>query len=314
MQFLPRMAIVLFLSAWPLSYAAAQQLQCKPCSNDYGQVQTGTSKQYVFQLTNTGKRKLHILSKWKNGKSFSFGNFRLPVTLGPGKSTQLPINFTPLVTGKITGTITLISDALNPKLIMGVSGIGVNANAGTLGVAPSSLNFGNVVVGSPASRQLTLSASNGSVTISSAQLTSSEFSVPGLVLPLTLAAGQSLPVTVVFVPNASGTASANLVLKSDAVNSPTTVPLTGVGVAVGAHSTDLSWDPSNDPVIGYNVYRGGKKGGPYAQLNPVLDASTNYTDGTVNAGATYYYVVTAVNADNMESGYSNEVKVVIPNP
>jgi hypothetical protein len=308
------MALALLVLVVPLLCASAQQLQCKPCGNDYGQVQIGTSKQYVFQLTNTGKRTLHILHKWKNGKSFSFGNFPLPLTLAAGKSTQLPVNFTPLVKGKITGNIALISDAQNPKLIIGVSGTGVNANAATLGVSPSSLNFGNVTIGTSANLQLTLSASNGAVTISSAQVNSSEFTLPGLVLPLTIASGQSVTAKVVFTPNVAGTASANLTLTSDATNSPTTVPLTGVGVAAGAHSADLSWDPSKDIVIGYNVYRGGRRGGPYTQVNPVLDSATNYTDSTVNGGATYFYVVTAVNAANQESSFSNEVKVIIPSP
>ena len=306
--------MALFLSAWPLSYAAAQHLQCNPCDHGYGRVQIGDSKQYVFQLTNTGKRTLHILSKRKNSKVFLFDNFPLPVTLRPGKSTQLTIKFKPLATGKTTGTITLISDALNPKLTLSVWGTGVAVQAATLGVSPSSLNFGNVVVGSRASLQLTLSASNGSVTISSAQVNSSEFRLPGLSLPLTIAAGQNVQVTVRFSPNAPGTASGKLTLLSNADNSPSTVPLSGVGVAVGSHSTDLSWNPSHDPVIGYNVYRGGTKGGPYKKINSVLNASTNYTDSTVNAGATYYYVVTAVNAEDQESSYSNEVRAVIPSP
>lgn len=224
------------------------------------------------------------------------------------------VNFAPSVTGNIAGTVTLISNALNPKLILNVSGTGVAGNVVSLGVSPSSLNFGNVTVGSSASLQLTLSASNGSVTISSAQVNSSEFTLPGFVLPKTIAAGQSVAVTVVFTPNASGTASANLTLTSNAANSPNTVPLTGTGVAAGPHSTDLSWSPSQDVVIGYNIYRGGTKGGPYTKINAVLDSSTNYTDSTVNAGATYYYVATSVDANNMESGYSNEVKVVIPTP
>jgi hypothetical protein len=312
MQYLPRMAMALFLSAWPLSYATAQHLRCNPCDHGYGQVQIGASKQYVFQLTNTGTRTLHILSKRKDSKAFLFGNFPLPVTLRPGKSTQLTIKFKPLATGKTTGTITLISDALNPKLTLSVWGTGVAPK--TLGVSPSSLNFGKVVVGSRASLQLTLSASNGSVTISSAQVNSSEFRLPGLSLPLTIAAGQNVQVTVRFSPNAPGTASGKLTLLSNADNAPNTVPLSGVGVAVGSHSTDLSWNPSHDPVIGYNVYRGGTKGGPYKKINSVLEASTNYTDSTVNAGATYYYVVTAVNAEDQESSYSNEVRAVIPSP
>lgn len=314
MTFLPRVAIVLFLSAWPLSYAAAQQLQCNPCSHDYAQVQIGTSTQYIFQLTNTGSRTLTIRHKWKDNKDYSFSNLPLPLTLRPGQGTQLRVNFTPSAIGKITGTMTLVSDALNSQLIMGVSGSGVNANTVNLGVSPSSLNFGKVTVGSSASLQLTLSASNGPVTIPSAQVNSSEFTLAGLVLPKTIPAGQSVNATIVFTPNVSGTASANLVLASDAANSPNTVPLTGVGVAPPAHSTDLTWDPSQGVVIGYNVYRGTTTGGPYTQINPVLDASTNYTDSTVSAGATYYYVATAVDANNMQSAYSNEVKVVIPSP
>ena len=314
MKSLPRMALALLLSAWPISYAAAQQLQCNPCSYDYGQVQIGTSKQYVFQLTNTGNQALTISSKRKRGKDFSFSNFPLPVTIQPGQGTQMGVNFTPSVSGKITGTVTLISNGLNPKLIMSVSGTGVTANGANLGVSPSSLNFGSITVGSSAGLQLTLSASNGPVTISSAQVNSSEFTLPGFVLPKTIAAGQSVAATMVFTPNASGTASANLTLTSDAANSPNMVPLTGVGVAAKAHSTDLSWNPSIDVVIGYNVYRGGTKGGPYTKINSVLDASTNYTDSTVSAGATYYYVVTAVDANNVQSAYSNEVVVVIPSP
>jgi hypothetical protein len=197
---------------------------------------------------------------------------------------------------------------------MNVWGTGVAVNGASLGVSPSSLNFGSVTVGTSANLQLTLSASNGAVTISSAKVNSSEFAFLGLALPVTIGAGQSVTAKVVFTPSVSGTASANLTLTSDATNSPTTVPLTGVGVAPGAHSADLTWDASKDVVIGYNVYRGGTNGGPYSQINAILDSSTNYTDSAVKAGKTYYYVVTAVNAANQESAFSNQVKVIIPSP
>jgi hypothetical protein len=133
-------------------------------------------------------------------------------------------------------------------------------------------------------------------------------------LPLTVNIGTNVAITVKFTPKSSGTASANLTLNSNADNSPGTVGLTGVGVAAGSHSADLTWDPSNDPVTGYNVYRGSKKGGPYSLVNSDLDAYTYYTDNTVKGGTTYYYVVKAVNAENQESAPSNEAKVVIPSP
>jgi fibronectin type 3 domain-containing protein len=49
-------------------------------------------------------------------------------------------------------------------------------------------------------------------------------------------------------------------------------------------------------------------------INSSLDSTTAYNDSTVVSGQTYYYVVTAVNASSLESGYSNQVQAVIPTP
>lgn len=65
--------------------------------------------------------------------------------------------------------------------------------------------------------------------------------------------------------------------------------------------------------MGYNVYRGTRRGGPYTKINPELEPGTVYTDHTVKGGGTYYYVVTAVDA-SAESGYSNEIVAKIPSP
>jgi fibronectin type 3 domain-containing protein len=67
-------------------------------------------------------------------------------------------------------------------------------------------------------------------------------------------------------------------------------------------------------VAGYNVYRGSQSGGPYVAVNSALDASTGYTDNSVQAGQTYYYVVTAVDNSGTESVYSNQAQAVIPTP
>jgi fibronectin type 3 domain-containing protein len=49
-------------------------------------------------------------------------------------------------------------------------------------------------------------------------------------------------------------------------------------------------------------------------MNASLAILTNYADNTVLSGQTYFYVVTAVDANNVESGYSNEVSAAIPFP
>src|SRR5258708_7629567 len=314
MRFFSRMALALLLLAWPLSRAAAQQLDCQPCNNHYGRVTIGTAVQRLVQLTNVGTKPLRIRAKSITGSSFSFGNFPLPVTLGAGKSVKMPILFAPTVAGKNEGVVTITSNALNPQFVITVQGVGVLAATAHLTVTPASLDFGSVTLGSSASLVIALSATGAPVTITAAQSNSSEFTLSGITLPVTVAVGQSVPVTVQFAPNASGTATAQLTVTSNADDSPTNVPVTGIGVVAQGHSADLTWDESKDIVIGYNVYRGGTKGGPYNQINGLLDATTAYTDSTVKSGTTYYYVATAVNAEGQESAPSNEVRVVIPYP
>jgi hypothetical protein len=312
MRFFPLIivaALLLWLAPAPVW---AQQLYCNPCSHAFGNVQIGNSSSYSIQLTNTGNKTLNILSKSKQGLAFSFGHFPLPVKIQPGASVQLPVIFTPTAKGWTDGSLTLVSNALNSPFCIHVAGTGVVGPE--LGVTPATLNFGNVTLGSSAKLQATLTASNYAVTISSDQSTSSEFALLGLILPVTISAGQSVHVTVKFTPNASGTASGKAGFISNAVNPPTVEQLTGTGVAQGSHYVYLSWNPGDGNAVGYNVYRGTANGGPYLEINTALDASTNYTDFTVVSGATYYYVVTEVNAQGQESGYSNVEKAVIPNP
>jgi hypothetical protein len=81
-----------------------------------------------------------------------------------------------------------------------------------------------------------------------------------------------------------------------------------------AHSVGLEWIDSTSPVIGYNVYRGTATGGPYTVLNSSLVTATQFQDSNVESGQTYYYVVTAVDSNEVESMYSNQASATIPTP
>lgn len=312
MRFFPLIALALSLSSLTPGRAGAQHLQCTPCGHRFGKVEVGSSSSFSIQLTNTGQKSLRILTKSKQGSEFMFGHFLLPITLLPGKTIQLPIVFKPTASGYVAGRFTLFSTALNSSLSMPVAGTGISGPQ--LTVSPSTLNFGNVIVGQSATLPAIISALNGDVTISSDQLTSSEFSVQGLNLPVTLSSGHSMQATIQFTPNQSGTASGKVGYFSNAVVSPAVEQLTGNGVAQGAHSADLTWQENDLSVVGYNIYRGTTHGGPYRQINTTLDAATNYTDSTVAAGITYYYVTTAVDGAGQQSAYSNETAAAIPSP
>jgi hypothetical protein len=205
----------------------------------------------------------------------------------------------------------VISDASNQNLNLPLTGTGVAA--GQLAVSPSSLNFGNVTVGSNAQLGGKLTASGASVTVNSVNISNSEFTISGLTFPVQIPAGQDVTFTVTFTPQAAGAASGTASFVSNASNSPTGESLSGTGVNPQQHSVDLSWTASNSPDISsYNVYRGTVSGGPYAKIGSVQAPTTAYTDSNVTNSQTYYYVTTAVNSNNQESSYSNQAKAVIP--
>lgn len=185
--------------------------------------------------------------------------------------------------------------------------------AGALAVSPSTLNFGRVAVGNSASLTGTLSASNADVTVSSAAWSGSGYSVSGVTFPMSVAAGQSAQYTVTFTPPAAGTLPGSISFVSNATDSSPKQSFSGVGTQTTTqHSVSLTWNPSTSTVSGYNLYRGTQSGGPYSRLNSSMLLGTSYDDGGVPSGGTYYYVSTAVDADNNESAYSNEATAAIP--
>ena len=76
----------------------------------------------------------------------------------------------------------------------------------------------------------------------------------------------------------------------------------------------MNWVASTSVVVGYNVYRTTQAGGPYTKLNSSPIGPTSYTDTTAQAGQTYFYVVTGVDANGVESGVSNQAQAVVPYP
>lgn len=132
-------------------------------------------------------------------------------------------------------------------------------------------------------------------------------------MPLALVAGQSVPFTLTFAPQAIGTSAGTVGFLSASTSA--TESVSGTGIAAPQHSVTLNWAPSTSSgVAGYYVYRGAQQGGPYSAINSAIDLATTYSDNTVQAGQTYYYVVTAIDSAGLQSGYSNQVQAVIPYP
>jgi hypothetical protein len=298
----------------PTTVVTPGVLVAYPSSMGFPSLQVGSSQTLLATLTNSGGAAVTIsqatIIQATNVNAFSLNGLSLPATLAAGQSVIFSVAFTPLSAGSASGSISINSDASNPTLNIALAGTG--AAQGQLAVTPVSADFGSVTVGTSKTQSATLVASGSSVTVSSASVTDTEFSLSGIAFPVTIPAGQSLPLTLTFVPRASGTAAATLAFSSNATNSAAE-NLAGTGVAPPQHSVDLSWDPVS-AVVGYNVYRGSQSGGPYSKINPVLDGSTTFSDTTVQSGQNYYYVTTSVDSIGAQSSYSNETHAVIPTP
>lgn len=101
---------------------------------------------------------------------------------------------------------------------------------------------------------------------------------------------------------------------------PTPTPTPGAPTptptpAPGVHSVSVTWNASTTSgLAGYNVYRGTASGGPYSRITATPTTALQFTDSNVSAGQTYFYVVTALGGNGVESVTSNEIKVTVPTP
>ena len=70
----------------------------------------------------------------------------------------------------------------------------------------------------------------------------------------------------------------------------------------------LAWDANTESnLAGYNVYVGRSPGGPYELIGTNDADNIEFTWYDLLDNLDYYFVVTAFNDEELESGYSNEI-------
>jgi hypothetical protein len=291
--------------------ASAGVLSTSDSSLNFGSIPVNGNATQSETLTNSGGTTITVTQANVSGNGFSASGLNLPLTLTPGQSFTFAAKFNPAGGGDATGSISVVSDASDPSVTITLAGTATVA--GQLAVSPATLDFGSVTVGQNKSLTATLTATGSSVTVSNAGTSTAEFTLSGLSLPLTLSAGKSATFTVTFKPSSSGAAAANASFTSNASNPSAQQNLTGTGTAAPQHSVALLWNASSSSVVGYNVYRGTRSGGPYAQIT-AMNPDTTFVDSTVQSGQTYFYVTRAVDGNGKESANSNQTQAVIPTP
>jgi len=186
----------------------------------------------------------------------------------------------------------------------------LSSSQAALSINATSVAFGSVVLNSSATQSVTLkSTGTSAVTVNSAAVTGSGFSVSGSAFPVTLSPGQSVSLSVQFSPKSTGSASGQLTINSNATSNPTAIiSLSGTGAP---HEVDLTWNAPSGSIAGYHVYRTASGGSSYQLLNSSC-TDTSYADTTVQSGQAYDYIVKSVNSSGVESAASNKTSVQIP--
>ncbi|MGH9823615.1 MAG: DUF1573 domain-containing protein, partial [Blastocatellia bacterium] len=171
-------------------------------------------------------------------------------------------------------------------------------------------------VGSRGASTVTLTNNgNSNITISNVQISGAGFGESGVSSGLTLTPSQSASLSVTFAPTSAGNAAGTVTVASNATNSPASIGLSGSGVQAVSHSVNLGWDASTSQgVVGYYVYRSLTSGSFSAPLNSSPVAPSQFTDSAVQSGQTYFYVVTSVDGNGVQSVFSSQVTAKIPTP
>lgn len=274
--------------------ATAPSISTQPVSQTVIAGQTAT---FSVAASGTGP----LTYQWNKGSAAIGGanssSYTTPATTTADTNSQFTVTVTNSV-GKATSNAATLT---------------VNAATLTLNANQTTLNFPSVNVGSNSVLPVIFTnGGNSNVTISNVTVSGAGYTAAGIQSGQIVAPGKTATLNVTFAPAGTGTIPGNVTVTSNATNSPSSVTLSGTGAQAVAHSVTLTWTASTSTVVGYNVYRSTVSGGPYTKQNSSVNASTSYVDSAVQAGTTYFYVVTSVDSSGVESADSTEVSVTVP--
>lgn len=151
--------------------------------------------------------------------------------MAAGASCTIAVVFTPAASGTLRGTLSVATSATPLPLLVALSGVGTQP---LLVVTPTSLAFGNVLLGSSKTLSLTLRNIGVDPVDGLGFSASKDFSVTSTCGITTLNGASSCSVSVTYTPSTAGDASGTLTVRSTAPASPLTVPLTGSGTVSGS--------------------------------------------------------------------------------
>ena len=127
-------------------------------------------------------------------------------------------------------------------IALAIAGATASASVGTLTFSPSSLSVGNVAIATSHSTAVTIkNTGTAAVTITGEGVHAGQFSISGLAVGTTIAAGASATLTIKFSPTSTGLSAGYITIASNATNDYVQYSVNGTGV----HAGELVATPSS---------------------------------------------------------------------
>ena len=227
-------------------------LTMSPSTVDFGGIGVGSSSLVAYTVTNPGTTTVTLTGPTISGTDASQFSAMASMSscvsvLAAGANCSGVVIFQPSSAGTKNATLAIGTGSAS------LTGIGVS---GALVFSPSSLNFGNVAVGSSASLTITVTnAGSAAVDISSWSWGSysSGFSVGSLASSCTspMAPGATCTRVLTFTPTSTGVESTSLVWGGSSL------PLTGTGVLTPVYRINCGSSSAVSPFAADQYYSGG---------------------------------------------------------
>ena len=253
----------LWSAATPVAEASGN-LTVSSSALNFGNVTVGQTQVIQITLTNTGNNTLTLSGHGIYGAGFHTSGILYPMNIAAGVSVPLSVLFEPTSTGAANGGVQFYTTGANGTVSITMSGNGVTSttssppapsnptppsntsgtsSTGNLVISSTALSFGNVVVGQTETINITLANTGGAaLTLTSHSISGAGFHTSGIVYPMTVGAGVSVPLAVLFAPTATGNSSGSVQFYTSGANGTVSITMTGAGVS-SAPSGYLSATP-----------------------------------------------------------------------
>jgi HYDIN/CFA65/VesB family protein/centrosomal CEP192-like protein len=195
---------------------------------------------------------------------------------------------------RVFSLVLVIACMLGTASCVGVTSKSTPAGSGSpsADVTPSSVNFGNVTVGTTDTQTVRL-ANTGTADLKITKISASGtgFSASGLSIPETIGAGQSTTFTASFKPTGTGAHTGDIAILSNAGSTPLSIPLMGSGVTtnakLSASTTSLNFGTIAVGTVNSQNVQLKNTGNTNVEISSVATAGTGFaSSGGVNVTLT----------------------------